>query len=471
MADPLRVESILGDRPYAEIGEPILAVTAEGRLAVAGEFVHESNRAPVAVYHTSDLSCEAVVRSRYPVHALAFHPTLPLLAIGTGRYDGGYFFEGDLLLLDVETNGVVSAFEHEFGRQVLGLEWLDDRSLRLSMAPPDDWEDRPAWTEGHVAVVRRDDWSRLAPGSIAEEELTGPRMPMPRPDGREHARTVLPADHDPRRIVRAVERLSDGRVLAALDGVAAECWSPSGELRWRIPDEYGGRDLVVTPDEQSVWVGLVRSSWLEQPQLLVRLSPADGHRLGEQSPEHEYALVRGADGRHAIASAGAQPHFNRVRIRRGRRVYVRRSESDFEWLSAADSGLTHLFPYSWVPGETHFAGPGAELADGSLVYAGTVYHGHGLQPGGAFVIRRDMTTGEPRWVFRGDVPASDLDASDDTAYAAYPNGEIVALDLRDGSVRWRHRLGGFFPTALTVTAPDQLLIGTSDGRILDCRIV
>ncbi|MET9793641.1 hypothetical protein [Streptomyces canus] len=30
---------------------------------------------------------------------MTFHPMLPLLTVGTGRYDGGYFFEGELLLL------------------------------------------------------------------------------------------------------------------------------------------------------------------------------------------------------------------------------------------------------------------------------------------------------------------------------------------------------------------------------------
>ncbi|MFI5931896.1 hypothetical protein [Actinoplanes sp. NPDC051494] len=112
--------------------------------------------------------------------ALAFHPTLPLLAVGSGSYDGGYFFEGELLLLDLETSAAVSLFEHELGRQVLGLEWLNDYELRLLLAPPDDWQDRAAWAEGHVAVVRRDDWRAVAPASIESEELAGPRISMPR---------------------------------------------------------------------------------------------------------------------------------------------------------------------------------------------------------------------------------------------------------------------------------------------------
>jgi hypothetical protein len=108
---------------------------AEGRLAVTGEYVHESRRAPVAVCNSHDLSCRAVLRSRFPVHALAFHPTLPLSAVGTGSYDGGYFFEGELLLFNWEIHLTVSSFEDGIGREVPGLEWLDDHALRLLVAP------------------------------------------------------------------------------------------------------------------------------------------------------------------------------------------------------------------------------------------------------------------------------------------------------------------------------------------------
>lgn len=188
-----------------------------------------------------------------------------------------------------------------------------------------------------------------------------------------------------------------------------------------------------------------------------------------------------------------------MRIRRGRRIYVRETvqsagwtpDPPEAWLAAADvrrppaaerprepskQDFRRLVPYSWVPGETHFGGPGVETADGSLVYAGTVYDGHGLQPGGSFVVRRGVTRGQPDWVFRTDRPATDLDADADadagTVYVTYKDGEVVALDIGDGTVRWRGVLtvAGIpaVPTALTVTGPGRLLIGTSDGRIVDC---
>ncbi|MEV6847513.1 hypothetical protein [Actinoplanes sp. NPDC051411] len=409
---------ILGDRPFAEVGAPALAVRGAGLLAVAGSYDHDHGTAPVAVYDMGTLKCRALLRARHPVCAMAFHPGLPLLAVGGGRYDGGYFFEGELRLLDLRTGEAASLFEHPLGRQVLSLEWPDAQHLRLVLAPQDDWEDEAAWTEGHVATVFRPDWRSMPPEPV-DGEVDGPRVAAPRVDGRACARHELDrlsTAWDRRRNVRAIEVLPDGNIVATLDRVQKECWSPGGEKLWTAP---GG------------------------------------------------------------GSAGPRGERSRLRIRRGRRIYRREAGADEprgSWLAAAEldeepSRFRRILPYSWDAGEAHFGGPGVETDDGDLVYAGTVYHGRGPQPGGSFVVRRDLATGRPRWVFRTDRPATDLDAGCGTVFVGYDDGEIVALGLGDGTVSWRRGLvvAGIpaVPTALTVTGHGRLLVGTSDGRILD----
>ncbi|MBL3671477.1 hypothetical protein JL475_37475 [Streptomyces sp. M2CJ-2] len=111
--------------------------------------------------------------------------------MGSGEYDGGYFFEGELLLVHLETGTALSLIGHDFGRQVLGLEWLNDQDLRVLTALPDDWKDRKAHVEGHLAVVRRADWTAVGGKSLTGRDLAGPSLPAPRPDQREAARQAV----------------------------------------------------------------------------------------------------------------------------------------------------------------------------------------------------------------------------------------------------------------------------------------
>ncbi|MEK9522390.1 PQQ-binding-like beta-propeller repeat protein [Streptomyces venezuelae] len=77
-----------------------------------------------------------------------------------------------------------------------------------------------------------------------------------------------------------------------------------------------------------------------------------------------------------------------------------------------------------------------------------------------------------QWQHRADHPATALDTDGDTVYVADNSGALTALDAADGSVRWNTRLeaGGAPTTALSLAVAPQghLLIGTVDGRILEC---
>lgn len=178
---------------FAEIGDPVLAVTDKRRDLVALAGAHEYDEAKtIGVFHVTDRARRHwLLDSQHPVNAMAFHPTLPLLAVGSGKYDGGCFFEGELLLVRLDTGTALSLIEHDLGRQILGLEWLNEQELRVLMAPPDDWKDRKAHVEGHVAVVRRADWTVVSAKSPTGRDLAGPRVPAPRLNQREAARQAV----------------------------------------------------------------------------------------------------------------------------------------------------------------------------------------------------------------------------------------------------------------------------------------
>ena len=58
----------------------------------------------LALYEQNKSVPEAIFdRLRYPVNDIAFHPSLPVVAIAMGSYDGGWMFEGELVLWNWET--------------------------------------------------------------------------------------------------------------------------------------------------------------------------------------------------------------------------------------------------------------------------------------------------------------------------------------------------------------------------------
>ncbi|MFI6685736.1 PQQ-binding-like beta-propeller repeat protein [Streptomyces sp. NPDC050485] len=202
--------------------------------------------------------------------------------------------------------------------------------------------------------------------------------------------------------------------------------------------------------------------------------------LGDRRKRPARLLLFDLDGPVPGAEVGPFDVFNHLfTVRRASRPHAlvgtdpAKSHRD-KWVTAlgADGTLRRLFPHSWVPEEHHFGGPAVELGQ-SLVCAGTVHDSYGLQPGGAYVIRRSLS-GAVQWEYRTDHPATALDTDEDTVYVADNSGALVALDADDGSLRWRMDLEvDGTPTvalSLAAVARGHVLAGTVDGRVLECSV-
>ncbi|MGW4650185.1 PQQ-binding-like beta-propeller repeat protein [Kitasatospora sp. NPDC004289] len=531
----LPVRRVLGGRPFAEIGEPVAAERSEerGEVAVGGELgdlqwpgrdVAGWHGHRVGVYGTDALDCRRLVSSRWPVRSLAFHPSLPLLAVGTGDYDGGYMFEGELLLVDLTDGRTVSALEHD--REVRRVRWRQDgRALELLLAPPDEDTAKKPFTRGFEALVERADWRAVTERSVTSRELGGSSVKAGHDRGpaKEAARDLvagLAGGRSPRRQVWAVEALADGRVLAALEGTALECWLPSGEPAWSVPDPDGGRQLAVCPGEAAAWVNVPRrrrwtgSDGEDVPSTVDLLSLADGSTLGSaqvpfpasmtsddrgwialrdtRDEESKPALVLISPEREVVAgpTVGGYDLFNHhLEVRRGPELLFIQGKRKKPWKErrfvslAPETGggkakVREHFPLEWDTERNGrlFGGPAVRLSEGgeALVHAGWIHHGHGLLPGNAFIARRGFPDGTLQWAFTGDHPATALDTDGRTVYAALTSGEVLALDAVDGAVLWRSRAEVCgVPTvvlSLTVSGGGELVLGTVDGRILLCPV-
>lgn len=531
VSDSPIVRRVLADRPFAEVGEPRVAVADErlGRLVVGGDMGWiawpQSGRAGtdrwpryrVGVYDARDLRCRHVYDCPWPVNSVAFHPLLPLVAVGVGRYDGSWDFEGQLLLMDLESGDVRPVLDG--GREVPSVRWLDGRRLRL-VVTPEDKDHEYAFSHGFESVLEREDWRAVPAASVGYREVMGPRVPYAYPEGGDardlltERGTALGTAWAPRRQVRAVEVLADGRMLATAEGALLECRLPSGELQWSVPDPDGGQQIHVAADQRSAWVNVrhtLRPSgqgWQRSGTLVQRVSLADGRLLEAFEPGHAVTFTGSRDGRLAVRQGGPDQWGGATRLlapdgteaarftltasdfrlRRGAELLFVRDLHGVPrhraWVGALDGGaadaepeLRRLFPLDWEPGRgCHlFPGPAVRLDGDALVQAAVVRDAGKAPARNAFVVRRRLPDGTPEWVFAADEPVTALDADEDTVYAAHRSGEVVALDARTGSPRLRHRLRVdgqvVVPLSLAAAGAGRFLVGTVDGRILDCALL
>ncbi len=176
-ADRPKANRRKADRPVLAVADPdrrLLAVACADKYGEALELgLFEIGEQPRPLRR---------IRCRHHINALAFHPSLPLLAVGTGAYDGGYFFEGQLLMVPLDGGRERELLAERMGRQVLAVHWQDGTRLRLHLAPHDDDRDDAAHEEAHLVVLERPDWTAAAARSVPDRRLQGPRVPFPRPD-------------------------------------------------------------------------------------------------------------------------------------------------------------------------------------------------------------------------------------------------------------------------------------------------
>ncbi len=536
-ASPIRVDRVFGAGPFREIGNPLIAELApDGALIVAGgdlgplqwhgqDVSRGARRAyRLAVY--DGLVCLHLVPTRWPAKAIAFHPTLPIVTIGTGCYDGGYLYEGELLFLDLVTGSVVSLLE--WPREVRRITWRDEQTLDLVLAVISDEDEERLGTASVACSIRRDDWDSAFDGM-----LKYPRDEVSAPDGEisDPGAAVALVERfcrergvtwEPRRAVWAVRALLDGRILGALEDVALECWSPdSDEAEWRLPAEGTGCQVHLSPEGKTAFTltqvarrwSQTGRTWVTEPSSVTEVGLENGEALATWGIGSEAVMTVRTDGWWALRDAepvrnpsvgpvtlwsprGLRPaiiqlgrydlfnHYFAIRYAPDL-LFLQGSASkpwEDKWVVAVDppsGAVRRLFPLEWDKsrGRHLCGGPGAYLSGGAgpvMVHAGAVHDARGLLPGNSFVACRAYPSGEPLWVFTANVQATDLDTDGDHVYVAFNSGDLVVLRAADGAVRARHevRLDGrcVIPLSLAVAGPGRVVIGTLEGVLLACSV-
>lgn len=528
----VRLLDVLADQPFAEIGRPlhVLDDPAHSVVVAAGTLGHlqwfgygvGGARERVGVYDRGDLTCLQLAAPRWPVNDVAIHPSGRWVAVAAGRYDGGYAFEGELLVLDLHRGTSTSVLDDR--RQVCAVRWLDDARLSVELSPHHD--DFAAWEDlvGESFEIEAS-WGEVTERSIDLSGTRGRQVPFtyPRSDSDaagaalESAAARAGSSWALRRQVWSVAGREDGSVLAACEGVAAERWAPEGGAApaWRriatagtgcqlaplngttvlttvetrapagdreAPRRLSEHDVIavatgdvlasVRPDVASVGVvasgrlGLLRPASNGEGRgtpgsMVIDSDGATVARLGVSSYDlfNHWFDITGAPA--PLILAGDEPHPHRDK-----------------WVARVDvtpDGPTtrRLFPLEWdsTRAEHLVGGPGAFVDDDhgpAVVHSVEVTAPRG--PAGAFLVRRAYPHGTVRWTAELPGKATSADAADGVVAVTTVNGWLMLLDARTGDPVHAAELQvhdlPVVPLSVSAYGDGRLAVGLLDGRVM-----
>jgi len=462
-------------------------------------------------------------RARFPINDVAFHPTRPLVAIGTGSYDGGYIFEGDLWLWNWET-GEVRTLLGEC-RDVSACRWVDEHRLAVLLHPRDEEEypgEEDEAFETYVGLVIDDLRDIHESGFRSIGSDPDPRLADLQPldpatlgfaDHPIHYRGRRPrfdqimgaTPYEERSRVWDLMWLSPELLAATHDQCHVEVWNArTGERTQHVQGEGYGVQLVEGLGSPLVHVHR-RANFIEKVEdrsTLFRLGPnglehlrtfdhavalstdESGNLLcrdpGDLGRKRERAdIVLSASSEEAMRTdLGHYDCFNHyLRLDGQDGLYFLRgtpaSSHEHKRLCRVDLTGNVDEVMDWDDRTAHLMNSTAcWLSARSIVRAAKVYN---PRPGSGskFIERREFGARGPTWTVSLDAPATDLDVSKDAVVFALMDGTIGILDAETGEFRWTEKLEldgvPTFATALAIQG-DGLAIGTADGRVLVSRM-
>ncbi|WP_313387743.1 hypothetical protein [Achromobacter aegrifaciens] len=493
---------------------PLLA-NPRARAAYGGQTL----RYRVALYRRgSPIPFAAFDQLRHPVNHIAFHPTQSVVAIGAGSYDGGYLFEGDLLVWDWR-----SGLSRRFFRNIPEVAHCaftpSGDGIEAWVRPWDEeWEglpdDPPDAAFNTLFVVRTPydaaTWSDAGPGEL---ELSGDDIapaedpPAPAPESRLAQWLGLPqlgsrkAIHDlawldAKRIAVAhggclleIQDVEDGLVAAyAGAGHGAEIIRAAGihvhvvepskrpDMKWHqdsrlytltddgldLVGEYGG-EYTFSASSQGVLLGRRNRNPATRNacDLLRDLGSGAERRvdLGHYDCFNHYIRISGAPSPFCVQGTPASSH-----------------EAKRLCMVMPDGQTKPLWPVLKANGkpDSHameLAGCYVDDAQG----AGLVISGRHYAPAvnvacAGFIYRKPLDRDRELWRHSTTASASAVVfmPCPGLIAAAFLDGGLLLLDAASGEIRLRARmrLEGLPALVFALDAHEEkLALGTADGRI------
>ncbi|MBF5043303.1 PQQ-binding-like beta-propeller repeat protein [Aggregicoccus sp. 17bor-14] len=524
----LELESHLTPGHLADLGKPSGVFPHPGGewVALASDFpllywpgraTYEGHRLRhrISLYDGSLRVRVAVLDTvRFPINDVAFHPTRPILAIGTGRYDGGYLFEGELLLWNWETGECSNLLAGS--REVVRLRFVDGERLAVLLRPVHEEEFEGDAFDTYLGTVLTDLRSAAAAGFTGPDpRLAGltPRLPAtlgfeaPAPTAdlqRAEAARAFCASRglEARTRVWDLSWTPEGRLAAVHDGCLAELWEAGGtrlecftgaghgvqlarvsdhlvvHVVHRATDPFAAPDrssLHRLQDRELVHVRDFPHTVALGADAAGRLLCRDTGDLMRRRPRED--LVLATDGTELLrGDLGHYDLFNHfVRLDGGEGLCFLRGTPPSSHQGkrlcriGRDGTVQALMAWDGLPRHAMNAAACWGPAD-SLLRAFQVYD---PRPSAAtFRLERcDPVTGQVLWTRELEALVTAMTPVGTQGHVAYAltSGDVGLVDAETGALVWQEsaRINGVATVLLSLAARgEQLAAGAIDGRLL-----
>ncbi len=530
----LNLQTELTPQPFAETGRPAIGFQREDGQVLAlctdfellywpGRAIYEGHRLRyrISLYsrHFGRL-LGLFDEARFPINDVAFHPTAPMIAIGTGSYDGGYMFEGDLWIWNWETGETRNLLAES--RDVVQCRFVDENRLAVTLRPRfeeefegeendafdtcvgliiDDFRD--ASNTGYKLPQGEGDRRLINLVPLDPMSLGFPAPPMHFNERRQRFDAVLgdSANYEERARAWDVHWLTNERIALVHDNCHVEVWNVNGEREVKQAGEGFGVQIVGGTNGPLIHV-IRRANYLEKTSdrstlyrlvstglekirsfdRAIVLSTDDKGNLLCRDPgdlqRKRARLDQVFSGELTRVFAGDLGHydcFNHfIRLDGGDGLYFLQgtpaSSHEHKRLCRFNPDGSTTFVLEWDDAESHLMhGSGCWGPNGSLLRSFSVYD---PRPGQASIkIQRcDVATGRALWTTEvSAIVTSMVMIGEDALAYVLTDGKLGLLSVADGRVQFQAGVKvGDAPSVATALAANgsRLAVGTIDARLL-----
>ncbi|MFT3695617.1 MAG: hypothetical protein QM831_20945 [Kofleriaceae bacterium] len=415
---------------------------------------HDPNA--VAIYDARTHARIAIHRPAHQINDVAIHPTRDELLIATGAYDGGFMFDGALLIWNWRTGELRSLIAGR-PREVTHASWTGDH-VTARISPPDDDDDAQPDYLTFLLTTGADQTIDPTFGEDAPEPPTNPLL-------KKYA-----TDAHPR--ITALEWSDDGRLAIGRDHPSSlQYWDPATNTTterstdgtvfglWRRPEgllveahrKHEATTLYTFAEHRTTvrTFGSIHVCSVDRRGRILARGVPD-YRI--RSPRSELLWGGGCD---HFDLGNYDPRNHCIRLDGGTEIYYLQSNQNLgeRLFAITASGQTEP-RMRWNDDPHHLTYTIATLVDDRHVARGYV-------PG--VIELAELTTGDVRWKHEIACGIAAMVVWQDCVVAGLLDGTFLALAIDSGEVVHQEPYVAMI-TALA-THDEALAIGTIDGRI------